>query len=627
MTNIEELSFSPEYFCDEIREGFFVSEAMKFYWAGQLAVLSEIDKLCRKHDINWYADCGTLLGAVRHKGYIPWDDDIDIAMFRDDYNRFMELAKTEFSDELLVRSSDFGDFDMPFGRVLNKGAYNFDSKFIAKYKGCPFSVGVDIFPMDSIYEDADKEEDRVKRGKRIYSLLEGIRHKSLSDAEIQKGIAIVERENNIVITRKKDPLKELLKLFDQIAKENNDENSEEIAVMIVWMGEGDAKFPRSCYDSWSEIPFETTKVRAPDGMNDVLEAYFGDYMKPVRGTASHGYPVYRELEDVFRDRYGKNPTCRFYFDKTKFTPRAVRKSFSDQQMELLAYLKGFHENIQEMINSQKPEEALKFLETCQNAAVTVGNSIEGRFGEGTEAVEALEQYCEKVYEASVNWNHGSKNELDDSLSFAQQKIEGLFNSSGKEVLFLLGKVAWWDSIKTFFAQTADDKRNDISVIPIPYSYLDYSRKLLGWQNDKELFEKIPELNCKLTSFDEYKLESKRPDIIVIQVPYDGYSGSLAIPEWLFSEKLLDYTDELVFVPYLEPDPPESKEDVAYAAMQELVEQPALFNADKVMVGSRKLRDYYIEKLVDMTGDEMRHYWEMRCPVCNWKEIAEDYYAG
>ena len=66
------MQFPHTYFEDEIREGFYITGAMKRAWAAQLEVLEEIDKVCKKHNIRWFADCGTLLGAVRHRGYIPW---------------------------------------------------------------------------------------------------------------------------------------------------------------------------------------------------------------------------------------------------------------------------------------------------------------------------------------------------------------------------------------------------------------------------------------------------------------------------------------------------------------------------------------------------------------------------
>ena len=94
-SDLQNLEFSAEFFLDEVREGFYISSIMKRYWAAQLTVLAEIDKVCKKYDIPWYADCGTLLGGVRHGGFIPWDDDMDICMLRHDYIKFISVAKDE----------------------------------------------------------------------------------------------------------------------------------------------------------------------------------------------------------------------------------------------------------------------------------------------------------------------------------------------------------------------------------------------------------------------------------------------------------------------------------------------------------------------------------------------------
>ena len=90
-----------DFFMPEVREGFYVSPVMKRFWAGQIAVLSEIDKICQKNDITWFADCGTLLGAVRHGGYIPWDDDLDIMMLRHDYERFISVNMMSVQAKLI----------------------------------------------------------------------------------------------------------------------------------------------------------------------------------------------------------------------------------------------------------------------------------------------------------------------------------------------------------------------------------------------------------------------------------------------------------------------------------------------------------------------------------------------
>lgn len=80
---------------EEIRCGYKISSEMKKVWAVQIDLLEQVKKICKKHGLKYFADSGTLIGAIRHKGYIPWDDDIDLVMMRNDYNKFMEYAKSE----------------------------------------------------------------------------------------------------------------------------------------------------------------------------------------------------------------------------------------------------------------------------------------------------------------------------------------------------------------------------------------------------------------------------------------------------------------------------------------------------------------------------------------------------
>ena len=89
------IDFPEDYFKTEIRDGFEITSMMKRAWAGQMEVLQTIREICERHNILWFADYGTLLGAVRHKGFIPWDDDIDVFMLRDDYNKLARIAPAE----------------------------------------------------------------------------------------------------------------------------------------------------------------------------------------------------------------------------------------------------------------------------------------------------------------------------------------------------------------------------------------------------------------------------------------------------------------------------------------------------------------------------------------------------
>ena len=118
----------------------------------ELKVLKEIKRVCTKHDIKYFLTGGTLIGAVRHKGFIPWDDDIDIAMMRPDYDRFLEIAPKELGPEFSLLSIQhdpkIGTF---FSKVvLNGTTYrNIQQPDNAKN----FGFLVDVLPYDTIYDN------------------------------------------------------------------------------------------------------------------------------------------------------------------------------------------------------------------------------------------------------------------------------------------------------------------------------------------------------------------------------------------------------------------------------------------------------------------------------------------
>ena len=142
------LNFSEDFFEEEERLGFYIEPMMKKAWAVQLDVLSEVDRICNKYNLSYYAASGTMLGALRHKGYIPWDDDIDIAMKREDYDKFIKIAQSELPSNYYLHSIyTNAEHDCFHAAIMNGKDLR---------HGFPYVAGIDIFVLD--YVPADDEE-------------------------------------------------------------------------------------------------------------------------------------------------------------------------------------------------------------------------------------------------------------------------------------------------------------------------------------------------------------------------------------------------------------------------------------------------------------------------------------
>lgn len=117
----------------------------------ELEILLETDRICRKYEILYQLSGGTLLGAVRHKGFIPWDDDVDICMLREDYNRFLSICEKELGEKYFLQTYETdSEFFHSFARIRKNNTLALQRQ----YKGMDMHHGIfiDVFPLDNIIE-------------------------------------------------------------------------------------------------------------------------------------------------------------------------------------------------------------------------------------------------------------------------------------------------------------------------------------------------------------------------------------------------------------------------------------------------------------------------------------------
>ena len=570
MVELDNISFPKEFYRDEVRDGFYVSEMMKRFWGAQMVVLSEIEKVCKRHDIDWFTDMGSLIGVVRHKGYIPWDDDLDISMMRENYEKFFKYAKDELPEGYCLLSlEDDPEYTLALGRVTNGRAINTSKEHMDKFCGCPYVVGVDIFPIDRIYNDKDKEDARKNKIKDIYEVNARLSASGTIDKAIDLRLDRIERETGVKIKRFGNIGKDLAFALQSACSECRDEDAKEAAFMPPWAMGDRMNSPVEDFTHTIYVPFEFTNIRIPEKYDTILTRNYGDYMTPVRGLGVHQYPVYTDQEQILREKMGHNP-YRYTFP-SDFSVQRIQPRLKDKCIEMFDIVEKAGQKINALRAAGNEADADRLLEGARQVQASLEEILDSPFGE----------------------------RLD---------------SGRKEAVFMPVKGQWWNTMKPYYDKCVADENMEVYVIPLPYYDCDYSGAVGNMHDEREYYEGVKELAGRLSSFDQYDLEKRHPDMIVIQVPYDEWSGTMTVPEKLYSANLLKFTDELVYIPCFDAEDPESEADVAASALRLLIEQPAVVNADRVIVKSDAMRELYVETMTGLAGNDTRSYWNNKIEI-------------
>lgn len=243
----------------------------------QLDILDHVSKFCEAKGIRFFLDSGTLLGAIRHKGYIPWDDDIDIGMLRPDYERFIKTFNAENSRYQFYSIENNPKFYYPFGKVLDTETLLYEPD----ENGLKLSVNIDVF----VYDNAPLDKRLLERGynkRDFYRTLSQLRtiHTRPRGNFIRRSAVYAVRAILKVF-----PKNFFVKKIVKVAKSFKTETG----YIGNFTGYERILCEKTIFDKSIEVEFENKKYPAPIGYDKWLKALYGDYMQlpPEDKRVSH----------------------------------------------------------------------------------------------------------------------------------------------------------------------------------------------------------------------------------------------------------------------------------------------------------------------------------------------------
>jgi len=278
-----QIDIPEDFLKEEVRCGYRISAEMKKVWAVELDLLHLLDKVCSRYGLKYYADSGTLIGAVRHHGFIPWDDDIDVVMFRHDYELLKKVAAKEFQHPYFFQTLYT---DTKLIREHAQIRNSLTTGYMPKEKDRPYNKGIflDIFPLDVVPDPGRVYKAHVAKIRFLWRTIEYGGYIKDYPHEL-KGKIFLQMTK---VLYKVTDYKKLFRMYENLCAKYNDSDYKRVSFIAYSRGKDNHMFQKEWWDETVRLPFEFTTIPAPAGYDERLTKEYGDYMTIKQVPSTHG---------------------------------------------------------------------------------------------------------------------------------------------------------------------------------------------------------------------------------------------------------------------------------------------------------------------------------------------------
>lgn len=288
------------FFLAEERSGYIVSKKIKKLWAVELDLLAEFDHICKKHNIVYYAFAGTLLGAVRHNGFIPWDDDLDVMVPWNDYKKLLEIAPNEIIEPYFFQCHLTDDFaEASHARIRNSNTTGCTQWELNNVKSMSYNRGIfiDVFPVFSVPKSEKEKKEQKEEIDKYWRAIRGwnavqchnVGCKSTYDDYIPFWEEV---KTQYTISEIKT------KYLEACAKVSED--SDEFGATSYRAHLARFIYKKEWFKETIFLPFENISIISPKEYLEVLTKTYGDWKTPVYNGANHEM-IIMDPDDSFRN--------------------------------------------------------------------------------------------------------------------------------------------------------------------------------------------------------------------------------------------------------------------------------------------------------------------------------------